>query len=164
MAFVPRSFEVSDKRQRVVTTSRARRPIDKVLISIGMVGNATPNATTVITATYPATMVGLRWDLNVAQSSGSGFATFAWAIVFLRDGETLDTIAFGDGSTTYKPEQNVLTFGAGQIDDNKWDRHYSGTTKTMRKLMVGDEIQFVFQGVATNEVVMFGIVQAFLKG
>jgi len=164
MAFVPRSFEVSDKRQRVVTSTRARRPIDKVLKVVAHIANATPKSTIIAQPTYPATMVGLRWEINVIQSLGTGVCTFSWAIVYLREGETLDALTFADGATLYKPEQNVLVFGTGQISNDKWDKHFSGHTKTMRKLMVGDEIVFVLQGVATNEGICNAIIQCFLKG
>jgi len=166
MAFIaPRSFEVSDKRQRVVTTSRAKRPIDKVIIVVNFSAvSATDENEEIISASYPATVTGLRWDFDVRQAGGTGVCDMTWAIVFLRDGETLDTLSFTAGITFYKPEQNCLVYGFQVIENKLETKHVKGSTKTMRKLMVGDSIHMIVKGVGTDTVTVKGAVQLFLKG
>lgn len=164
MAFVtPTSFTSIDKRQRTVNFTRARRPIDKVIHVFSHIDDSSQNEAIITQPTFPATMTGLRWDFMVSQAASTGIAHIAWAIVFVRDGETIDAISISDNSTFYNPEQNVLSFGYGQIDNHVNPIHYSGSTKTMRKMMVGDKISFISLGVATNTVLTRGAVQLFLK-
>ncbi len=165
MAFLaPRSFDISDKRQRTVTVARARRPVDKVILVVGLALNATDDSTVIHTATYPATMTGLRWDFNFLQSGGTGVASYVWAIIYLRDGETIDNLTFANGASLYSPEQNCLVWAFGSIDNNTETKQDRGSTKTMRKMMVGDQIVVAALGVATNTTAMTGGVQLFLKG
>ncbi len=165
MAYPPPSYNVSDKRQRTVTYAAAKRPIDKVMtvVNQGSVGT-TDVTTTIFTCSYPCTMTGLRWNLAVDQSAGTGLAQFVWSIIYLREGETIDSMVFGDGLTFYKPESSVLVWGYGSIYNLTQTKSLEGTTKTMRKMQVGDTIQFIYKGVATNTSSVFGAVQLFIKG
>jgi len=165
MAFVtPRSFEINDKRQRVVTTNRAKRPIDKVITVVDEDYVAATLQNLIHTQTYPGTMTGLRWNFSLAQTTGTAFARFIWAIVYLRDGDTLDDLTFTTGAVLYKPEQNCLVWGFEIISNNSETKHIEGTTKTMRKMMVGDQIIFLGLGTAGNNMSLNGAVQLFIKG
>ncbi len=164
MTFVaPNSFTVSDKRQRVVTVARASRPIDKTITTIQQFLNATQDQTVITNPTFPSTMTGLRWNLTFSQSAGTSLAQYQWAIVFLAQDETIDTLAFGDNLRFYTPEKNCLVWGYGTIFNMTQTNHVDGSTKTMRKLMVGDRIIFIALGIATNTVQVDGAVQLFLK-
>lgn len=161
----PNSFTVSDKRQRVVTVARANRPIDKKITVIAHTVDLTQVSTTVAAPTFPSTMVGLRWNFTVSQTAGTGIARGAWAIVYLREGETVDALSFVDGATFYNPEQNCLTWGYIAIDNGSNPHVIKGSTKTMRKLMVGDTIIMTSVGTSDTDVIFAqGGVQLFLKG
>ncbi len=154
----------SRKRLRPEGGFRTKRPTDKKIVSIGKGNMGTTNvATDLITATFPCTITGLRWNLSFAQDAGTGLAFFFWAIVIQRDGELLDIIGTTDGGSFYNPEQNVLTHGVGTIDNHSETKAVNGTTKSMRKLMGGDKYVFVARGTGTNTSRVDGQIQFFCK-
>jgi len=148
----------------VVTRRLGKRPIDKALITVSKNGvNNTQATTTLATVTNPCTICGLRWSLSFLQDAGAGNADLIWAIVVARDGNSANTLSQTDGATTYAPEQDVLTFGSTFIDNNVETHLFEGTTKTMRKMLIGDRLIFIARGVATNTVGIRGVVQFFCK-
>ncbi len=149
-----RTFQVSQKR-----------PIDKQLIVVDKdTVDATQVSTTLITATFPCTITGLRWEISHDRSAGTGTANFWWAIILVKDGNSANTMAISDASTFYEPEQNVLAFGLGALEDEGPDSMLSsGNTKTMRKLMGGDQLLFITRGIATNTTNVNGVIQFFCK-
>ncbi len=151
-------------QQRVFARVGGRRPIDKKIIVVNKDGvDATQVSTVLVTATFPCTIVGLRWTFTFIQGAGTGNCSWRWAIVLLKDGETIGTTSITDGADLYTPEQNVMTFGLGLIDNNVVNQVSVGDTKSMRKLMGGDRLVFVLTGVATNTVSCRGAVQFFCK-
>lgn len=159
---------MADRRKRARTTGvsvvRARRPIDKSLINVAYGGlNATQQTTVLITATFPCTVVGLRWSFGTNQDGGTGLAQGRWSIIINRDGSTINTMSSGVGTVLYEPEQDVLAFGAWQTDNNVQGSHFDSSTKTMRKLQGGDELVFLATGAATNTSSLHGVVQFFCK-
>jgi len=160
------------KRQRTSSTSfvprgaGAKRPIDKNLVVVNQAVTSTQQQTDLITATFPATVTGLRWSLSALGSAVSA-SMVSWAIVLVKDGVSASTISQSDGAQMYQPEQNVLAFGVFYLADsdagtgptvNSWE----GSTKTMRKLMGGDKIAFIAKANA-NTVPLDGVVQFFTK-
>ncbi len=147
-----------------VPARRARRPIDKKLVAVLKAGvDATDVSTTLVTITFPATIVGLRWSLNFAQAAGTGLASHYWAIVIVREGVTVDSLGVSDAASFFNPEENCLVFGAGNIINNTETLSYEGSTKTMRKMQGGDTLQLIIKGEATNTTDVLGVVQFFLK-
>ncbi len=145
-------------------TTGSRRPVDKQLTAINKSSvDATQVATTLVTVTFPCTIVGLRWDLDFAQDAGTGLCAGKWAIVVLRDGVTQPTIAVSDGAQFYNPEQDVMAFGSILIDNNTETKKSIGNTKTMRKMMGGDKLVWIYAGVATNTSSARGVIQFFCK-
>ncbi len=144
----------------------AKRPVDKVMINISKTGvDATQVTTTLVTATFPCTVVGLRWDISLIVDAGSAPGDYAWAIIILRDGFTQKTISLSDGGTFYAPEQDCIVFARGinqQVDIGS-GKHYNGSTKSMRKLMGGDKLIFLAVGVATQTTRIAGVIQFFCK-
>ena len=142
------------------TTSR-KRPVDKVLVNIvkGSL-DGTQAATTLLTATFPCTVTGLRWDLSFITDSGSAPGQYAACIIIVRDGITASALALGDGSTLYAPEQDVMSYfsGVNQQTDIGSGAHYVGSTKTMRKMMGGDKLIFIAKGQATNTTTIAGTI------
>ncbi len=162
--YPPPSYNINDKRQRTVTYAAAKRPIDKVIRNIEHVGvDATNVSTTIISTTLPGTVTGIRWNFVITQDGGTGVADCVWAIVLLKDGDTLDTLTFTDSDILYKPEQNCLVWGFSSIKNNLWATRVEGSTKTMRKLMIEDEIQFIAKGEVTNTSKIVGAIQLFIK-
>lgn len=143
---------------------RVRRPVDKAIVNItkASIGASQVN-TDLFTTTFPCTIVGLRWHITMLQDAGTGATFLNWAIIILRDGLTADTLATSDGSTLYNPEQDVMTFGVMQIDNNTTTVSNVGETKTMRKMQGGDKLVWLGIGVATNTCTVRGTVQFFCK-
>ena len=158
------------KRRRTRTGfSSAARPIDKSLVVIFKSAVA---ATTVSTALavgkLPCTVKGVRWTGVITGDAGTAGNThrYAWAIVLVRDGYTHNELNFtSDAESLYEPEQDVIAFGVGTSGDNgttelepiKWE----GQTKSMRKLKVGDKMEFLVEGIAVETVSCNFIVQLF---
>ncbi len=159
-----RNISMSVPQQIFRTGGRTKRPVDKAIINITKAAVAGSQvSTTLFTTTFPCTIVGLRWHITMLQDAGTG-ATFSnWCIIILRDGLTADTLATSDGSTLYNPEQDVMTFGVMQIDNNTTTVSNVGETKTMRKMQGGDKLVWLGIGVATNTHTIRGTVQFFCK-
>ncbi len=151
----------------VVRTTGSRRPVDKVLISVLKDAvNATQQNTTLVTATFPCTIVGLRWNIGVCTDAGAAPAALSWAIVKVQQGETTNNLSLGDATTLYAPEQNVMVWGTGVFSTfaaGNDQSIFSGETKTMRKMMGGDLLRFIVKGVATNTCKVQGTIQFFCK-
>ncbi len=158
-------IEGSNKRARSASFGgHTKRPIDKQLIVVSKDGvGSTQSTTTLLTVTFPCTIVGLRWTMSMLQDAGTGASHFFWAIMIVKDGVTIPVLAVTDAGDFVTPEQNVMAYGNGSIDNNSTTWGVIGSTKTMRKLMGGDLLVFVFRGIATNTVAVRGVVQFFCK-
>jgi len=154
------SFATTSRRVR--PRMQARRPIDKMLINIQHNSVSSSQVTTVlITAAFPCTVTGLRWDLSALQDAGVATSAGRWVILIHRDSATIDGLSTGNGTTLYKPEQDVLAFGSWLIKNASNNVTWSGSTKTMRKLKIGDRITFVMKGTDVQLVQLHGVVQLF---
>lgn len=170
--FKPSEFQMSsigNKRRRTesgfVRVSNSKRPIDKSLINVVQSTGTAQLSTTLVTATFPCTITGLRWDADVVSSlvlSGG-----RWAIVIVRDGQAASTLALSNGSALYEPEQDVLAFGTwnafASTGGGPTVQKVQGSTKSMRKLMGGDSIQFISLGDVASGAVIEGVLQFFCK-
>lgn len=143
--------------------------LDKRVKSIGYanVGGSQQNAI-LLTATFPCTIVGLRWDLSFMQSAGSGYGSYGWLIGVNREGLTIDTIATGLIANFYNPEENIIVWGVGMGHlgvnaESNAPTVNTGSTKSMRKLQGGDELFFAIVGAATNTTTVHGAIQFFCK-
>ena len=148
----------------IFRTTGSRRPVDKQLVVVNKSNvDATQVNTTLVTVTFPCTIVGIRWDLSVFQQAGTGNTLCAWCINVLRDGGTQKVMSLTDGATFFAPESDCLAYGTGGIDNNITGLHYNGSTKTMRKMMGGDKLIFSALGIATNTSTFIGTIQFFCK-
>ncbi len=164
------------KRARTTTTfvQRASRPIDKVLPNVNIVSLVNvQQVTDLVTAATACTATGIRWDLDIISTDANdvGTSSGAWAIIILRDSRTAQTMSLTSGSNLYEPEQDVLTFGRWHIQ-SKGDatgtgptvKSFTGETKTMRKLKIGDKLTLIaLAGAAIVENTLSGTVQIFCK-
>lgn len=152
------------KRRREFFVPHTKRPIDKklIVVSKGTVGTTQVN-TTLLTVTFPCTIVGLRWDFSIAADAGSANSFAYWCIQVVKDGLTTPTMGVSDGGDFVTPEQNVLTFGTSIANNGNWGNHVAGSTKTMRKLMGGDTVIFSLRSEGTNTCEFQGVVQFFCK-
>jgi hypothetical protein len=159
------------KRRRKVQSGRrtsAKRPIDKriVVANQNNVGTTTI-ASTIYTATWPGTVVGIRWSgmcANLLTSRTEGY----WAIVVIPDGESVKSFSVSDAADFYQPEQNVLAFGAVALAANNGTagpslHQLQGQTKAMRKLSAGDKLAVAFVSSAANGLAFNMAVQFFIK-
>ena len=161
------------KRRRTAIVVGNVRPVDKRIVSVlkSAVGTS-QQTTTLVTATSACTVFGIRWSFWCDGDTGTEGAqhTYAWAIVRQREGATLVSLNTGDGNTFYTPEQDVLAFDQGH---NRGDAatasamtdktHWNDKTESKRKLMIGDKIVFIINGIATDTVRCEGSFQLFCK-
>ncbi len=146
----------------------SRRPTDKELIFISQNATSSNVTTTLKTATFPCTIVGLRWSFSVTGLVTTGNPTTNWIIVLVKDGNAANTISQSNGADMYTPEANVMAFGtATNLDTDATAGntvvHINGSTKTMRKMQQGDLLQFVSFCSITTGANVKGVVQFFCK-
>ena len=156
---------MSRKRARTMVS---RRPIDKQLLYITHSVTNSQVSTDLLSSTSACTATGLRWDLDVRALTSTANNRMVWAIIYSPDGSTDDQLELTtDGNSFYQPEQNVLAFGVftGSTDSQGQDDriHFTGSTKTMRKLKKGDAIKFISHGFATGFGNLNGVIQIFCK-
>lgn len=156
------------KRARMSYQVSQKRPIDKSLIVINKSAvDSTQVSTDLVTATFPCTITGLRWNLTPISASAAGDAIVQWAIILVKDGNSANTMASSDGSTLYEPEQNVLSWGMSALSETDEAGHqnytFEGDTKTMRKLMGGDKLVLIVRGATGTTFDFSGCVQFFCK-
>ncbi len=160
---------IGNKRQRTGVNTfvvSQKRPIDKGLVVVSSAVSSTQQETVLITATFPCTATGLRWDMSFygdTTGANNGF----WCIAIVRDGNAAATISLTDGAQLYQPEQDVLAFGSFHFSDldggtGSAQQDISGSTKSMRKLMGGDKLVFVHKSTNIRGTVS-GCVQIFCK-
>ncbi len=155
---------VMQPRQQFFRTTGAKRPTDKNLVAIELTAiDGTQQNTTMTTVTFPCTIVGIRWNLTVAQGGGSGAAENYWCINVLRDGGTQKNMSTSNGATFFAPESDCLVYGVSMIDNHADTKIFEGSTKTMRKMMGGDKLILSTVGEATNTTVVRGVIQFFCK-
>ncbi len=155
---------VMQPRQQFFRTTGAKRPTDKNLVAVLLTAiDGTQQNTTLVTVTFPCTIVGIRWNLAVGQAGGSGFAEHYWNINVLRDGGTQKNMSTSNGSTFFAPESDCLVYGVSIIDNHNDTKIFEGSTKTMRKMMGGDKLIFSTVGEATNTTEIRGVIQFFCK-
>ena len=161
------------KRQRVdsgipssFAPRRVARPIEKKIwaVPISETIAGTQQDETFFTCTYPVTITGLRWDLSFLATAGTAPATYAWAIVRVPSGSSVETMDYNSG-TFYSDEANVLSWGIGLLcpSDTPDTARYTSSTKAMRKMKGGDTLHFIYVGEATNTVGIAGGIQWFEK-
>jgi len=157
-----------------------KRPIDKRIVIINQ--NMTAATQTQIGlyptggagATFPGTITGLRWKIMINSTSTTVIPNVTWAIIKLRDGNTPTALSLTSGASAYNPEQDVMCNGWMTVDsDNVGANNYSvhtpdmGHTKTMRKLMAGDNLTFIaatnFTPAAGTVLNISGFVEFFFK-
>lgn len=143
----------------------AARPIDKDLICFDLITSGVTQVQTLLyTSSYPATLTGLRWSMSFHQTAGTSIASIHWVMVILPDGVTAaSTLATANTNSLYQPEQHVLAFGVATMDNNVQSKEFNGTTKTMRRLKVGDRLLFLMKSLDVEFVGAKGVVQFFTK-
>ena len=115
-----------------------------------------------MTATFPCTLTGVRWELAFTRTGGTGLCQGNWALVVEKEGNVVDTLAISNSTSFYDPEQNLLVFGTwAWKDDLGQFSNQSGSTKTMRKMQTGDRLIFIGKGVATETSHVRGGIQFF---
>lgn len=145
-------------KKRVVAIQQ-KRPIDKQLLNYAGAWAVTQTNTTLYTATFPATITGLRWELNITNASTTTVYGAKWAIVRVKDGLSPSTI--GTNGTLYSPESEVMAAGTIQLAPARSEL-YNGDTKTMRKLQNGDKLYLCTIADSTN-ITANTLIQFFVK-
>ncbi len=160
------------RRQTRAPIRSARRAINKQLVNTNInTIVAAQQSTTLETFTFPVTLTGLRWDINVLRSAGTAgnLSRLVWAIIMLPDSQTASTISLTNAGSVYQPEQHVLAYGTFLSDGVSaagaaaHSRSFNGSSKTMRKLQSGDKLELITFGTATEAHELFGTIQWFEK-
>ncbi len=154
-------------RPNVPLIRGSRRPTDKELIFVNQTATTANVTTTMKTATFPCTVVGLRWDF-IMEALVTTNSTISWIIVIVRDGNAANTISQSNGADMYTPEQDVMAFGTVHVVANdetggNMNAHIQGQTKTMRKMQQGDLLQFISLSNTVSSAAVRGVVQFFCK-
>ncbi len=154
-------------RQGIPLVRGSRRPTDKELIYVSQTATTANTVTTLKTATFPCTVVGLRWSISFLSAIATSSPFVNWIIVIVRDGNSANTISQANGADMYTPENDVMAFGTIMTGDSDLNgpivANISGTTKTMRKMQQGDLLQFITLSSAANSTTVRGVVQFFCK-
>lgn len=158
------------KRKRQVTySSRPKRPIDKQILGVAAAVTNVSTSYTFYTVAVPATLVGIRWDLQYQPNTAIN-ANYVWCLVIVREGSTASQCGLANAVALYQPEQNVLMWGCGygSLDTTAgggraWIPHDQGATKTMRKLQGGDKIVLVTNASVAAAGYIVGGIQFFMK-
>lgn len=158
------------KRQNTVSNfviPRTKRPINKELIAVNSaLSSAAQINVTLYTATYPCTITGLRWGLDVKNVVASDVAG-VWIIYVVRQGQTVVGISDTTASTVYSPEEEVMAWGTYNLCDRSIGSEavatFEGSTKTMRKLQGGDKLGISATCSDIDGALLYGIVQFFNK-
>ncbi len=151
-----------------VVIPRARRPIDKSLVTISDDTMPASSFEQIIkTTAFPCTVTGLRWQITARSLTAGQAPEVAWAIVVDPDGNGVQSLSVGAaGATFYTPEQNVMAFGITKLskpDAAQATFTWTGSTKTMRKLKVGDNLSFLGLNDSAENVAISGVIQFFCK-
>ncbi len=146
----------------------SRRPTDKELIFVSQTATTSNVATTLKTATFPCTIVGVRWSMSMSNNVSTGDTIVNWIIVLVHDGNSANTISQSNGADMYTPENDVMAFGTTILSDSdigagNRTHNFKGMTKTMRKMRQGDLLQFITLASAANSAIVRGVVQFFCK-
>ncbi len=115
-----------------------------------------------MTATFPGTITGLRWDISAVEVTDI-IDVVAWTIVVVRDGNSGSAMSVGNATNLYAPEQDVLAFGFSRLQGNDEVERWVGSTKTMRKLMGGDKLEFLCKNIQGATAHVSGCIQLFYK-
>ncbi len=116
------------------------------------------------------TAKALRWSMtftsptNVTGQVQHGW----WAIVRLRNGDTLSTIALNDGDVPYEPEEDVMACGCFALtgrgaSSGPCTFKQEGTSTASRMLHERDEIHFVCKAATSELYDLFAVFQLFVK-
>jgi len=144
-----------------------KRTLNKEIICVtGTAIAATQNNTTLLTCTFPGTIVGLRWDFNIYCSADTGINTVSWMIHKVKSGVTTPTISQTGGSSLIGNEEAVMAWGGTvTVGDTAANgdsgRQWQSETKTMRKLQGGDIL--VFSCLGSASIAFHGYIQFFMK-
>lgn len=155
----------------VVVQTSTKRPIDKNLVNVNIAALAnTQQNISLITATFPSTITGVRWSICLQSNVGQVANQGGWALIRVKDGVAPNTMSFTNGATFLEPEQEVIAFGrwAVQADAVATStgpsiHRFEGSTKSMRKLMGGDQIYFCVNGATAGTVNTIATIQFFAK-
>jgi len=108
----------------------------------------------------------LRWDLNFRTNTSAVPPEFWWVLVIVKDGDSANPLDVSDLAQLYTPEQNVMAFGAGRLQastDSAGPKsiRMSEKTRTMRKMMEGDSLQFIITTSVSSAILVNGAIQFF---
>lgn len=159
---------MSTKRARVVVAGGRKRPITKVLQTVGFDAIAAAQQEQQIGANITGdgagTVAGLRWDLTFFQDGGTTPAMVNWVIIHTR-GITPATIAAPQAAAANisTAVADVMAFGTIVCDDQVNIVRVEGSTKAMRKFRRADRLYIVCFGIATQTAGLRGTIQYFYK-
>ena len=143
------------------TVKQPKRPIDKVMIFLARNYNNSQDNETLYTATFPCTVVGVKWSLTPMPGANTFYG--AMYIVHAEDGQTAGTCSVTNGAKAFTPEQNVMaSMSFAYLTGTTDPANLVGEVKTKRKLKVGDGIVLSGLTSTATETPVYGWVQFFV--
>lgn len=119
--------------------------IEPRCVFVKQLATTTQLNTLLYTATEPVNLAFLN-PAQVAVHNYVGATSFGWAIVIVRDGQSIGTLQIDDGDDFYSPVSHLLSYGggylyhAGPIAENNPD--HGDREDNRLKLWSGDKLYF----------------------
>ena len=145
-----------------ISGPKAKRPIDKRIITLSQNMDNSQDNVTLFTCTFPCTLLGLR--VNIASEISTVNTNWGLAVIsVVQDGTTPGAIDLTTGNSSYEPEQNVMWGGVfpgyAVHVQAAW---YPDVIKTKRKMKVGDSLVLSCLGAGANVQVLRGMITYFI--
>ncbi len=124
-------------------------------------------STTVLTTTFPCTLSAVKYSIGVFNNAAASSRVFRWALVFVADGNSANTISFVDAADFYTPEQHIIAFGSANLSETGGDgaptAHWNRSLSTRVNMRTGDLILFLCAAESGTDLFVDGTVQLLCK-
>ncbi len=156
------------KRRRLeVVGDDLRKPEDSRIVVVQQVVGVVQQTTELFTAETPFTMGYISGTFSGVVVLDE-IPNMHWALVYVRDGDVLQTLSIGDGDNLYIPSGDVLAHGTVRITFRS-DYNWPMKTDIQQDILPGDKVFFitlaqVITGAILNgHIRYYAIRQPFLK-
>ena len=143
-----------------------KRPIDKTILSVDLLGSTSQSNLILRTAEVAETFSGGNINLSAVKVAQSSRDSMTLVIVLQRDGNALNSVSLTHGAKTYTPEENVLwsrVFAFPGVSLAEMGYITADRIKTQRKLRVGDKLVLLTKALVVNSINITGNFTGFFK-
>ena len=144
-----------------------KRPVEKIVGVHNAVVTNSQTAGLNILPGVACTYSGGTLTISTTWNNTVSTAAFYWALVFLREGQTLSSLSIANNTVLYEPSQDVLACGCANAiigaTDNQDTIIKEYKLKSMRKMKEGDGIVFTTLGNSAGIARIDVVFTAFFK-